>query len=119
MSDITWVDYFDKDGIIDALSPEDLETEESEQNSLSEIYDEDDFEDGDFAPSINSKFPGWYLVRMYGFNWMSMVEVKEWCQDNTKFGSWEAVGWSTGCSSSVGVVFESPKDAMMFKLRWR
>ena len=112
MSDITWVDYFDKDGVIAEESAEQIE----ERN---ELFEDDEFEDGDFAPTINSKFPGWYLVRMYGFNWMSMVEVKEWCQDNTKFGSWEAVGWSTGCSSSVGVVFESPKDAMMFKLRWR
>ena len=109
MSEITWVDYFDKDGIIGTESDTDL----------SEIYEEDEFEDEDFAPSINSKFPGWYLVRMYGFNWMTMGEVKEWCSGNTKFGSWEAVGWTTGCSSSVGVVFESPKDAMMFKLRWR
>ena len=116
MSEVTWVEYFSQDGIIAAETPEQAEAAERE---LNELYEEDDFEDSDFSPSINVKFPGWYLVRMFGFTWQTMGEVKEWCTTNTRFGGWEAVGWASGCSSSVGVVFENPKDAMMFKLRWR
>jgi len=116
MSDITWVDYFDQDGIIAEQTPDQIEAEEADRN---ELFEEDDFEDGDFAPSINAKFPGWYLVRMQGFGWQTMGEVKEWCANNVRFGGWEAVGWTSGCSTSVGVVLESGKDAMMFKLRWR
>jgi len=116
MSDVTWVDYFATDGVIAPQTPEQAQAEEAERN---ELFEEDDFEDADFAPSINSKFPGWYLVRMFGFTWSNMGEIKTWCEECTSFGGWEAVGWSSGCSTSVGVVFESPKDAMMFKLRWR
>lgn len=116
MSEVTWVDYFSKDGVIAEQTAEEAAQELAERN---ELFDEDDFEDSDFAPSINSKFPGWFLVRMFGFTWQSMGEIKEWCTNNTKFGAWEAVGWSGGCSTSVGVVFENSKDAMMFKLRWR
>lgn len=116
MSELVWVDYFDRDGVIAEETPEQAELAQQERN---ELFEDDDFEDSDFAPSINSKFPGWFLVRMFGFTWQSMGEIKQWCTDNTCFGGWEAVGWSSGCSTSVGVVFESPKDAMMFKLRWR
>lgn len=120
MSDITWVDYFSEDGEIAAETPEQQASEaQRHADAISELFEEDDFEDADFAPSINSKFPGWYLVRMYGFTWNTMSDIKDWCASNTKFGEWEAVGWSNGCSTSVGVVFESGKDAMMFKLRWR
>jgi len=86
---------------------------------LNSFFEEDEFPDLDFADSVNSKYPGWYLVRITGFIASTFSEMKPWLDENVKFGQFAKVGWSSGCSSSVGVVFESGKDAMMFKLRWR
>lgn len=110
--DIVWVHAYhepEKDGVI----------ADGTSNDLASIYDEDDWEDQDFVESIHNKFPNWYLVKMLGFNASTMTPVEEWCNANVKFGSFKKVGWDSGCSYSVGVVFESSKDAMMFKLRWR
>jgi len=86
---------------------------------LNSLYEEDEFPDLDFADSVNSKYPGWFLVRITGFIAATFSEMKPWLDENVKFGDFKKVGWDSGCSSSVGVIFESPKDAMMFKLRWR
>lgn len=109
--DIDWLADFsepDKDGAITS-NPADY----------SEIFDEDDWEDSDFQPSIADKYPGWYLVKMPSFTRLTFDQVDPWLVDSVKFGSYNKVGWDSGCSYSVGVVFESPRDAMMFKLRWR
>ena len=91
----------------------------SDIGKYSEVWNEDDWEDGDFQPSIAAKYPGWYLVKLVGFTQYSFGKVDPWLVDNVKFGQYNKVGWDSGCSYSVGVVFESPRDAMMFKLRWR
>lgn len=109
--DIKWFPDFaepDKDGLVSA-----------EPSDYSEIFDEDDWEDGDFQPSINAKYPGWYLVKLPSFTRHTFSKVDPWLVDSVKFGQYSKVGWDSGCSYSVGVVFESPRDAMMFKLRWR
>lgn len=105
LNDIVWVhaDHEpEKDGIITDVKSSDL----------SSIYNEDDWEDQDFVESIHNKFPNWYLVKMLGFSASNMTEVEEWCSANTKFGKFQKVGWDSGCSYSVGVVFESAKDAL-------
>jgi hypothetical protein len=111
-TEVTWLwdDYFPDDGQISKEAPK------PEGDAL---FEDDEWEDGDFVSTINDKFPSWYLVKMLGFTWRTFEPIEEWCQENTKHGQWQKVGWETGCSYSVGVVFESPKDAMMFKLRWR
>jgi hypothetical protein len=108
-SEVTWLwdDFDSHDGQI------------SEEPENSALFEEDEWEDGDFVATINNQFPGWYLVKMLGFTWNTFIPVEEWCSENVKHGVWKKVGWETGCSYSVGVVFESPRDAMMFKLRWR
>lgn len=87
---------------------------------FTEIFDEDDWEDSDFEEAINKQYPNWYLVKLPGFTERTFSQVREWLEDgNVHFGAYKKVGWSTICSYSVGVVFESGRDAMMFKLRWR
>lgn len=100
----------------------DLEPESDgtlDEASANALYEEDDFPDGEFVQSIHNKYPNWYLIRITGFIAATFTEMKPWLDDNVRFGQYKKVGWDSGCSSSVGVVFESPKDAMMFKLRWR
>lgn len=109
--DIEWLADFaepDKDGQVSA-----------DPDAYSEIFDEDDWEDRDFQPSINDKYPGWYLVKLPSFTRATFNTIDPWLVDSVKFGAYSKVGWDSGCSYSVGVVFESPRDAMMFKLRWR
>lgn len=86
---------------------------------MNSMFEEDEFPDLDFSATVNAKYPGWYLVRMTGFIASTFTEMLPWLEENVKFGQFKKVGWSDGCSSSVGVVFENGKDAMMFKLRWR
>lgn len=110
--DITWLHGYhepDKDGLI----------VDSSEINVATIYDDDDWEDQDYEDSIHKKFPNWYLVKMTGFTTATFVQVEPWLKENCHFGQYQRVGWDTGCSYSVGVVFESAKDAMMFKLRWR
>ena len=101
MTDITWFEPEYNDSDLDAL------------------WDDDDWEDADFEKTINAKYPNWYLVKLPAFNALTIKTIEPWLDDNVKYGKFEKVGWSSGCSYSVGVVFESGKDAMMFKLRWR
>ena len=82
------------------------------------LFEDDEWEDDDFVQTINDKFPNWYLVKMLGFSSSTFGPVLKWCEQNVK-AEWKQVGWESGCSYSVGVVFESARDAMMFKLRWR
>lgn len=109
--DITWLDL-ETEMYEDGVVPADPKT-------INPMFEEDEWEDGDFQQSIHTKFPGWYLIKMTGFTAVTYAEVAPWLVDNVKFGKYERVGWSDGCSTSVGVVFEHGRDAMMFKLRWR
>jgi hypothetical protein len=85
----------------------------------SALFEEDDIEDPDFEVNLREKYQGWYFVKLVGFTTRSFEEIGPWLTENVRFGKYDQVGWESGCSYSVGVVFEHPKDAMMFKLRWR
>lgn len=98
---------------------ENLEEEQEELETSYDHWENDSWEDGDFAKGVNDKYPGWHLVKIIGFTSKSFTDIDAWLASNVKFGQYERVGWSSNCSYSVGVVFESGKDAMMFKLRWR
>jgi hypothetical protein len=84
-----------------------------------EMWEDDDWEDQEFEASVTRDYPGWYLVKLPGFSHATFIKLEPWLAENVKYGDWKKVGWSSGCSYSVGVIFEAPKDAMMFKLRWR
>jgi hypothetical protein len=94
--------------------------EDDDDTSWGILGGEDDWEVADFHKGINAKYPGWFLIKMPEYSSQGFIEVKNWLADgNVTFGKYEPVGWTSGCSYSVGVVFESAKDAMIFKLRWR
>ncbi len=82
------------------------------------LFENDDWEDSAFPTRIANEFPGWHQLKISGFTSNKLREVREWCTENVTRGGWKDVGWSSGCSYSVGVVIENAKDAMLFKLRW-
>lgn len=92
---------------------------DNDEDDYNEMYLEDDWEDAEFEKSVNDQYPGWKLVKMPSFTHSTFIKVEPWLAENVKYGEWKKVGWSSGCSYSVGVIFESGRDAMMFKLRWR
>lgn len=104
----------------DALGPHNLEADGKIKPATrrSVMFEEDDLEDEDFEINLQQTYPGWYFVKMVGFSVQSFLEVEPWLESNVAHGDYQRVGWDSGCSYSVGVVFESAKDAMMFKLRW-
>lgn len=103
----------------DVFEPDSDGSLSGDKENYQDIWSDDDWEDGDFESSIAAKYPGWYLVKMVGFTLHTFKTVEPWLVDNVKFGQYKQVGWDSGCSYSVGVIFESSRDAMMFKLRWR
>lgn len=89
-------------------------------DDFDELFEDDEWEDNEFESRMRKEYPGWYLVKLPGFTARKFEAVKEWLNDdNIQFGQYSTVGWSSNCSYSVGVVFESGKDAMIFKIRWR
>jgi hypothetical protein len=90
-------------------------------DTLDDEYDDfvgdDDWEDIEAAEDVKAKYPGWFLVKMTNFTSTKYEEIKEWCETNCT-GSWERVGWYSGCSYTVGVILEDHVDAVLFRLTW-
>lgn len=87
-----------------------------------EDYDEFDemdlWEDNQWYEHILKKYPpGWHIVKIGHLTKMKEIDV--WLTNNVRFGQYAKEGWGSDCAYSVGIVFESGKDAVMFKLRWR
>lgn len=95
---------------------DELDLEDEDEDDY--LFDDDDWEDSAFPAKIATQYPGWHQLKIVNFNYSRLVEVKAWCAENVTNGRWEQVGWRSGCSTSVGIVIESARDAMMFKLRW-
>jgi hypothetical protein len=83
-----------------------------------ELLGEDEWEDYVALNDILKKYPpDWYLVKAVNFTYGTMNEMKQWCIDNCQ-GKYDNVGWDSGCSYTVGVIFESHTEAILFKLTW-
>lgn len=82
------------------------------------LWEDDDWEDSAFPAKIAEQFPGWHQMKITRFTSGTLNDIKAWCAENVVNGKWQQVGWNSGCSYSVGVVIESARDAMLFKLRW-
>lgn len=89
-----------------------------DEELFAEAFLVQDWEDSEFPERIKNQYPGWYCMKLQTFNGATMEEVTDWLTENTKYGNYKKVGWYSNCAYSVGVMFESPRDAMMFKLRW-
>lgn len=95
---------------------------------IEKFYDDQDLDgdyqddlqdfDGDLVEVVNKKYPDWLLIRLsfFGYN---RDDIMNWLEDPINdIKDYHIVGWSSGCSTSHGVVFKRKIDAMMFKLRW-
>lgn len=68
----------------------------------------------------------WYLVKVVNFYdahesggaRVSLQVIERWLADNCTH-PYRRVGWSSGCSTKVGVAFESQNEAFFFHMRWR
>jgi hypothetical protein len=91
---------------------------EDEDLDYDEFVGEDEWEDYVAVNDILKKYPpDWYLVKAVNFTYGTMADMKQWCIDNCN-SKYEHVGWDSGCSYTVGVIFESHMDAILFKLTW-
>jgi hypothetical protein len=98
---------------------DDSDIEEDDEDDFDEMWEDDHFSDADWEASVEKKYPGWYLVKLPDFSWTKLQTLSDWLDNNTKHGRYANVDWRSSCSTKVGVAFESGRDAMMFKLRWR
>ena len=96
-----------------------LEEEQEELRYSYGSWEDNSWEDPAFRKSVGEEYPGWHLVKIVGFTIKKLSDIDQWLIENVKHGQYKRLGWSSNCSYSVGVVFESGKDAMFFKLRWR
>ena len=62
--------------------------------------------------------PGWYLMKLVSFDHKKLIEMEQWLGENC-MKQFRRVGWSSNCTTKVGVAFESELDAVFFRLRWR
>lgn len=95
---------------------DDLDEEDEDGDFL---WEEDDWGDEAWEAMVRRRHPGWFFVKLTNMSWNKFKEIEAWCSTNVKYGGFANVDWTSGCSTKYGVAFESGKDAMMFKLRWR
>jgi hypothetical protein len=79
---------------------------------------DDEWEDIAQLRHITSNYPSdWKVVKVSDFNSETMVDMKEWCSAMCVH-KYDHIGWDSGCSYTVGVIFESISDAVIFRLTW-
>lgn len=63
--------------------------------------------------------PSWHLVkcRNFGGPGRTLTDMEEWLKEFTN-RPYRRVGWTSGCSTKVGVAFEDGVDAVYFKMVW-
>lgn len=92
---------------------------DDDEDDIEEMWEDDHWSDADWEASVAKKYPGWYLVKLPDFNWRTLDTLQEWLRENVRHGQFANVDWRSECSTKVGIAFESGRDAMIFKLRWR
>lgn len=60
----------------------------------------------------------WYLMKVVRFDYRKLQDIESWLRDNC-MSAFKRVGWSSGCSTKVGIAFENQHDAIMYTLRWK
>lgn len=60
----------------------------------------------------------WYLLKVVNFDHTKLLAMEQWLKDNCQH-EYRRVGWSSGCSTKVGVAFSNMNDAFFYKMRWR
>lgn len=78
-------------------------------------------EEGMKALRASLKIPeDWFLVKVinFGLPGRSLKEIEAWLSENA-LGEYRRVGWSSNCTTKVGIGFAEQNDAFFFHLRWR
>lgn len=92
--------------------------DELDFDDYEDFVGEDEWEDGPAIERIKTRYPdGWMVVKVTNFTQNTLADVKEWCKINCT-EPYDHIGWDSGCSYTVGVIFEGYADAVMFKLTW-
>lgn len=104
---------------IHQIETNDDDLDEEDEDDFDEMWEDDDWGDEAWEAMVRRRHPGWYFVKLTNMSWSRFKEIEAWCKSNVKYGGHANVDWTSGCSTKYGVAFESGKDAMMFKLRWR
>lgn len=60
----------------------------------------------------------WYLTKIRNFDGRKLQDMQTWLETNCQ-QRFQRVGWSSGCSTTVGIAFESTNDAFFYRMRWR
>jgi hypothetical protein len=73
------------------------------------------------AIKVSQNIPeAWFLVKVvrFGIQGRSLAEIDAWLKEFCAH-PYRRVGWSSSCTTKVGIAFESQHDAFYFHLRWR
>lgn len=93
--------------------------DEDDYGDYGDLLSEDQWDNSPKAQALIAAMPkGWVMVKAVNFTYGSLSQMDAWLKQNSK-GHYKRVGFSSGCSTNVGVQFENYVDAVMFKLRWR
>jgi hypothetical protein len=56
----------------------------------------------------------WILIKMACYGASDLKKAEDWCRENITSDMWKRVGWSSGCSTRVGLGFADRTDAALF-----
>lgn len=119
VAEVEWEeeDFEDDDDDLDVWAPD-------EWGYADMLVGKDTWEDqaGMEAIKRQLKIPDeWYLIKVVNFSYSgdrSLAKIEEWLKANCRY-EYRRVGWSSNCTTKVGIAFAHPYDATLFKLKWR
>jgi hypothetical protein len=82
------------------------------------LVDDDVFEDRLKYAGIRNQYPTQHILKVIRYTGRSFVELDEWLKENCR-GTYKRIGWASGCSTTVAVVFWDTTDAVLYRMRWQ
>jgi hypothetical protein len=82
------------------------------------LIDDDVWEDRLKYNGIRAKFPTQHIMKVIGYSGRSFLELDEWLEENCR-DQYKRIGWASGCSTTVAVVFWDSTDAVLYRMRWQ
>lgn len=110
-----WEDEEDEDEDEDYDPLDDYDSEYGYEGTL---VDDDVWEDRLKYNGIRAKYPDQHIMKVIGYTGHNFVELDEWLKDNCR-QPYKRIGWASGCSTTVAVVFWDTTDAILYRMRWQ
>lgn len=110
-----WVDDIEDDEDVYEDGLDDVGTEYGYNGTLVE---DDVWEDHLKYQGIRDKFPTQHILKVSGYTGRNFSELDEWLSENCR-AEYRRVGWSSGCSTTVAVVFWNHIDAVLYRMTWQ